>query len=128
MVLFCVVAFFVVIGIIARIGGDDESYSTKVSSKSVVVLDLSGTIVETPEPGQFDFMSLAIGDSKDTPTALNILVNGIREAKESNDIDAMYIKCGHPLASPATLNAVRMAVADFKKAGKKVYAYADAMT
>lgn len=126
--LFCLVGFFVVIGVIARFGGDEEKSSTKVSSKSVLVLDLTGTIVETPESGQFDFMSLAMGGEKDTPTALNVLVNGIREGKDSKDIVAMYIKCGHPVASPATLNAVRQAIADFKKSGKKVYAYADAMT
>ena len=129
MVLFCVVAFIVVIGVAARLGGDDDSTSnTKVSSNSVLVLDLEGTIIETPESGQIDFLSLVSGDGVESPTALNILIDGIREAKESKDIKAMYIKCGHPAASPATLNAVRQAVADFKKSGKKVYAYADAMT
>ncbi len=128
MVLFCLVAVFVVIGVAARLGGDDETKSTKVSSDSVLLLDLSGQIIETPEPGQIDFLSLATGSGVESPTALNVLIDGIREGKESDDIKAMYIKCGHPLASPATLNAVRMAVADFKKSGKKVYAYADAMT
>lgn len=128
MCLFCVVAVVVVVGVIARLGGDgDESASTKVGKDSVIVLDLSGSIVETPESGQFDFMSLATGDSEQ-PTALNVLVDGIREGKDSKNIKAMYIKCGHPSASPATLNAVRMAVADFRKSGKKVYAYADVMT
>lgn len=128
MVLFCVVAFIVVIGVAARLGGDDEGRPTKVSSDSVLVLELSGSIVETPEPGQIDFMELAMGGGTDSPTALNVLIDGIREGKESDKIKAMYIKCGHPSASPATLNAIRMAVADFKKSGKKVYAYADAMT
>ncbi len=128
MVLFCVVAVFVAIGVAARLGASDDSTSTKVSSDSVLLLDLTGTIIETPEAGQIDFMSLLYGDGVESPTALNILVDGIREGKESNNIKAMYIKCGHPVASPATLNAIRMAVADFKKSGKKVYAYADAMT
>ncbi len=128
MVLFCVVAVLVVIGVIARLSVDDESSPSKVSSDSVLVLDLSGTIIETPEAGQIDFLSLASGQGVESPTALNILIDGIREGKESDDIKAMYIKCGHPIASPATLNAVRIAVADFKKSGKKVYAYADAMT
>lgn len=128
MCLFCVVAVVVVIGVAARLGGDDDvSSSTKVSKDSILFLDLSGVIIETPESGQLDFMSIASGSSE-TPTALNVLVDGIREGKESKEIKAMYIKCGHPSASPATLNAVRMAVADFRKSGKKVYAYADAMT
>lgn len=128
MVLFCVVAVIVVVGLIARLGGDEEGNTSKVSSDSVMVLDLSGTIVETAEPGQFDFVSLAMGGDSEKPIALNVLVDGIREGKDSKNIKAMYIKCGHPSASPATLNAVRAAIADFKKSGKKVYAYADMMT
>lgn len=128
LVLFCFVAVLVVIGVVARIGNSDDSSSKTPSGKSVMVLDLSGAIVETPENGQFDFMSLATGEGSDTPLALNVLVDGIREGKESDNIKAMYIKCGHPSASPATLNAIRQAVADFKKSGKKVYAYADMMT
>ncbi len=129
MVLFCVVAVFVAIGVAVRLGASDESgKSTKVGSESVLLLDLSGTIIETPEAGQIDFMSLAMGSRVESPTALNVLVDGIREGKDSDKIRAMYIKCGHPIASPATLNAIRQAVADFKKSGKKVYAYADAMT
>ncbi len=127
MVLFCVVAVVVVIGVVARLGGDDEGVSTKVGKDSVLLLDLSGSIVETPEPGLLDFMTVATGNSE-KPTALNVLVDGIREGKDSREIKAMYIKCGHPQASPATLNAIRMAVADFKSSGKKVYAYADMMT
>ncbi|MDE7408758.1 MAG: signal peptide peptidase SppA [Muribaculaceae bacterium] len=128
MVLFCVVAVLVVVGVAARLGGDEEGRTAKVGSDSVLLLDLSGTIIETPEAGQIDFMSLATGEGVESPMALNVLVDGIREGKESDKVKAMYIKCGHPSASPATLNAVRQAVADFKKSGKKVYAYADAMT
>lgn len=128
MVLFCVVAVIVVIGVVARLGSDDDNRSVKVSSDSVLVLDLTGTIIETPETGQLDYMSLVLGDGVESPTALNVLIDGIRVGKESDKIKAMYIKCGHPSASPATLNAIRQAVADFKKSGKKVYAYADAMT
>lgn len=128
LVLFCVVAVIVVIGVIARFSGDDDSKSAKIESNSVMVLDLSGAIVETAEPGQFDFMSIATNSGSDKPTALNVLIDGIRQGKDSKDVKAMYIKCGNPEASPATLNAIRQAVADFKKSGKKVYAYADQMT
>lgn len=127
LVLFCVVLVIVIVGVTAQLGVSDDTSSTKISKDAVVVLDLTGTIIETPESGQLDFVSLAYGDG-DQPTALNVLVDGIREAKLSKNIKAMYIKCGHPVASPATLNAIRMAVLDFKKSGKKIYAYADAMT
>lgn len=127
MVLFCVVAVMVVIGVAARFAVSDEAASTKVAKGSVVVLDLSGVIVETPEPSQIDFLSLAQGNKDDTQ-ALNVIISGIREAKESKNIKAMYVKCNGALAEPATLNAIREAVADFKKSGKKVYAYGDALS
>ncbi|MDE6342539.1 MAG: signal peptide peptidase SppA, partial [Muribaculaceae bacterium] len=127
MVLFCVVAVMVVIGIAARFAVSDETATTKVSSGSVLVLDLSGVIVETPEPMQIDFLSLAQGN-KDETQALNVIINGIREAKESKNIKAMYVKCNGAVAEPATLNAIREAVADFKSSGKKVYAYGDALS
>ncbi|MBO5444560.1 MAG: signal peptide peptidase SppA [Muribaculaceae bacterium] len=127
MVLFCVVAVIVVVGIIARIGEDSGTKATSISSDSVLTLDLSGTIVETKEPGQFNFMALAQGD-EDSSQALNEIIDGIREAGESEEVKAMYIKCGGALASPATLNAIRLAVKDFRKSGKKVYAYGDQLS
>lgn len=127
-VLFCLVAVFVVIGIAARFGADSESTPSKVGKDAVMVLDLTGAIIETEEPGQFDFVSMMTNQGVETPKALNTLVNGIREGKDNKNIKALYIKCGHPQASPATLNAIRMAIREFKATGKKVYAYADAMT
>lgn len=128
LILFSVVGVIMIVGIIAGIGGDDKGKPTKVNSDSVLVLDLKGQIMETQEALDFDFMSIVNGDMGNEPKYLNVIVDGIREAKNSKDIKAMYIKCGHPVASPATLNAVRQAISDFKKSGKKVYAYADQMT
>lgn len=127
MVLFCIIAVIVIVGVLARIGSGESTETGALTSGSVLVLDLEGEIVETEESMQIDILSLASGD-KDKSTPLNVIVDGIREAKNSKDIAAMYIKCGHPAASLATLNAVRLAVADFRKSGKKVYAYGDAMT
>lgn len=127
MVLFCVVAVIVGVGLAARLGASSDSAPAKVSSGSVLVLDLKGAIVETAEPSQLDFLALAQGQKEET-TPLNVLIDGIREAKDSKNVKAMYIKCNGASASPATLNAVRRAVADFKKSGKKIYAYADGLT
>lgn len=128
LLLFCVVGLIVIVGIAAQFGSDNEGKPTKVESESVLVLDLKGPIMETQEAMDFDLMSIVTGDMDSEPKYLNIIIDGIREAKESSNIKAMYIKCGHPVASPATLNAVRQSISDFKKSGKKVYAYADAMT
>lgn len=128
LVLFCVVAVFVCIGLAVRLGADSESSPSKVGKDAVLVLDLTGEIVETDEPSQLDVMSMMTGSGMDKPKALNTLINGLREGKDNKNVKALYIKCGHPQASPATLNALRMAVQEFKESGKKVYAYADQMT
>ncbi|MDE5872166.1 MAG: S49 family peptidase, partial [Muribaculaceae bacterium] len=127
LLLFSVVGIIVIVGIAARLGGDDGK-PIKLNAGSVLVLDLKGPIMETQETMDFDLMSIVTGEMDSEPKYLNVLINGIREAKESSDIKAMYVKCGHPVASPATLNAVRQAISDFRKSGKKVYAYADNMT
>ena len=88
-VLFCVVGVIVAVGVAVRLSGGEEGGSVKVGSDSVLLLDLSGTIVETPEGGQFDFMTLAMGEDMDSPTALNVLIDGIRQGKESDKIKAM---------------------------------------
>lgn len=128
LVLFCVVAVIVGVGIAARLGADSESTPSKVGKDAVMVLDLTGSIIETDEAGQLDFMSIVTSSGIDKPKALNTLICGIREGKDNKNVKALYIKCGHPQASPATLNAIRMAVKEFKASGKKVYAYADNMT
>lgn len=127
MVLFCVVAVIVVIGVVARFSEDSGTGAAKVSSDSVLTLDLSGSIVETQEPSQFDFMAFANGDDEKSQ-ALNQIVDGIRQGAKSEEIKAMYIKCNGVSASPATLNAIREAVKEFRKGGKRVYAYGDQLT
>lgn len=127
MVLFCVVAVIVVVGVVARFSEDSGNTTMSISPDSVLVLDLSGSIVETQEPRQFDFMALAQGDDESSQP-LNMIVDGIREAGKTDDVKAMYIKCGGPIASPATLNAIRESVMEFRKSGKKVYAYGDQLT
>lgn len=126
-VLFCVVAVIVVVGVVARISEDSGKLSGAVGSDSVLVLNLSGVISETREPSQLDFMAIAQGN-EDASQPLNEIVDGIREAGNSGDVKAMYIKCGGAVASAATLNAIRMAVKEFRETGKKVYAYGDQLT
>ncbi len=123
-VLFGVVAVVVGIGIVAKLG---VSASTPESIKkgSVLVLDLSGAIVERESPTQIDFLQLAQGDIE-RPQTLSDLILAIREAAENDNISAIYLKCKGVSASPATLNALRDALSEFsKESDKKIIAYGD---
>jgi len=123
-----IVGFMSVIGIVSRVGaGFVASESVSVSKHSVLTLDLSGVIDEVEAAGSPDISSIARGDIS-RPQALNVIVKGLAEGKVNKNIDALRINCKGVAAAPATLNAIREAVADFKKSGKKVYAYGDAYT
>ena len=124
-ILFGIVGVVVAVGLVARVQGSDATQSVK--KHSILTLDLNGTIVESETPTSLDYASLVSG-SIEKPQTLNVIVEGLKEGAANSDIDALYLKCGAAAASPATFNAIRDAVAEFRKSGKKVYAYGDAYT
>lgn len=124
-ILFGIVGVVVAVGLVARVQGSDATQSIK--KHSILTLDLNGTIVESETPTSLDYTSLVSG-SIEKPQTLNVIVEGLKEGAVNSDIDALYLKCGAAAASPATFNAIRDAVAEFRKSGKKVYAYGDAYT
>lgn len=126
LVLFCVVALLVGIGVAVRMG-TSEGESPSLSKNSVMVLDLKGTIIETEGPREFSPMGLLSGEEPGTMT-LASLVSGLREGADDKKVAALYIKCGDVAAGSAALQTLRNEIAAFKKKGKKVYAYSDSYT
>ena len=125
LVLFGVVGVIVAVGLVVGMHGTDEVASVK--KHSILTLELSGSIVESETPSSINYTALMSGGIE-KPQTLNVIVEGLKEGADNKNIDALYIKCGAALASPATLNAIREAVKEFKKTGKKVYAYGDVYT
>ncbi|MBD5329952.1 MAG: signal peptide peptidase SppA [Bacteroides sp.] len=122
--LFGVVAFLVIIGIGVKLGS--SSASSGVSKHSILTLDLQGVIDEREAAITPDYTML-LNRGIDRPQTLDVISKALREAAVNKNIDALYIKCGIVSASPATLDAIRNEVMEFKKSGKKVYAYGDVM-
>jgi len=125
LVLFGVVGVIVAVGLVAGMHGTDEVASVK--KHSILTLELSSSIVESETPSSINYTALMSGGIE-KPQTLNVIVEGLKEGADNKNIDALYIKCGAALASPATFNAIREAVKEFKKTGKKVYAYGDVYT
>lgn len=125
LILFGIVGIIVAVGLVANIQGTESSVGVK--KHSILTLELNGTIVESETPTSIDYITLMSGNV-DKPQTLNVIVESLKEAANNKDIDALYIKCGAASASPATFNAIRTAVKDFKKSGKKIFAYGDAFT
>lgn len=125
LVLFGAVATIIVVAVVARIGSDGKTES--IEKNSVLVVDLDGTITEEESSAHLDYMSLLRGEIERTQT-LKQIKRALSLAKDNDRIRAVYIKCKGASASAVTRNSLRDALLDFKKSGKKVYAYGDFMT
>ena len=108
-----------IVGIIAS-----ESSTTKVESNSVFVIKMNGMIEERSEDN--NPLSLLLNRNDMEVMGLDDLVASIKKAKENDDIKGIYLEGGvAAFDSPATAQQLRDALADFKKSGKWIYAYAD---
>lgn len=122
-VLFGVVAVLVCIGVVTSIGLSNST-TESISKGSVMTITLEGVIEERESPMELDYMSLLNGDVS-RPQTLASLQMAIREAEENKNISAIYLKCKGVSAAPATLDALRHSLLNFKKSGKKIVAYGD---
>ncbi len=123
--LFGLVVILVIVSLIGKIGISQNSGVNGVSKNSVMVIDLNGRIEERESPAEFDYMA-ALQQDFDAPLTLTSLVSSIREAADNKDIRMIYLKCGNLQGGMATLRALRQELTEFKKSGKKIYAYGDA--
>lgn len=123
--LFGIVAVIVAVGLIARLGLSQQEQS--VSRGSIMVINLAGEILENDIPVDFDYSTIISNDILKRQTLVS-LTQAIEAAAKNVNIDAIYLKCGILTSSPATLNALRNSLLEFKKSGKKIIAYGDLLT
>ena len=103
------------------------SSTPKVKDNSVFVLKMNGTVQECGEEASPLGALLSTNDM--SVMGLNDIVAAIEKAKKNDDIKGIYIEGGlTTFDAPATAQQVRDALADFKKSGKWVMAYADTYT
>ena len=102
---------------------DSGKKAVKVDKHSILVIDLETPITERDGSETLDMMSLIQGDGLPSPMGLNTMLNGIEKAAKNDKIDGIFIKCNGVSAAPATLEAVRHGLKEFKKSGKWIIAY-----
>lgn len=125
--LFSVVVILVVISLIGGLAVSvDSDIDTSIEDNTLLVLNLSGEVVERDVNKTPNLFSLAQGDIPKIQS-LQQIREVLDNASKNNKIDALYINCNGISASSATLNAIRESVIRFKESGKKIYAYADNM-
>ncbi len=115
-----------IIGTIAVVGMVASSESTTtVKDNSVLVLNLNGALEERQSEG---FMPSLMGGESGS-LGLEETLSAIRKAKTNDKIKGIYIEAGMFSADAlASVQALRNALADFKKSGKWIVSYADTYT
>jgi protease-4 len=121
LVVFTVIAVFVLAGIA---GGLLSPKKPDVEAKSVLVIDLAQSLREQMQDNPLS--GLGSEDQYDVP-GLYDLIRLVRYAKGDSAIKGIYLKCNDDPNGFATNEEIRNALIDFKKAGKFVYAYGDAI-
>lgn len=99
-----------------------KSNQTYIPTKNTILkIDLSGSL---PDMSEVDpFSSFLMPDQESL--SLVQLTKAIRNAKEQKEIKGIYINSGMLASGPATLDALRKELQDFKKSGKFIVAYGD---
>ena len=118
-----VIFLFALLSLVSiAVSGDGK---TSVKSNSVLVLNLSGVLQERSEEQLLDKLR---GEAT-AKNGLDDVLSAIKKAKDCKDIRGIYIEAGAFIPdSYASLQALRNALADFRKAGKFIIAYRDTYT
>lgn len=122
-----VILAVVIGGVAASIGNISKDKKTVVKKGSILTINLSGEIQECEKPFSPSLSMLTSGNF-DSPQILKDIMASLKEAATNKDIVGIYLKCGDLSAAPATLDALRNEILEFKKVSngeKKVYAYAE---
>lgn len=115
------ILFFIFVGIIGAASG-----STSIDKHSILRIQMAGTLTE--QSAEENPFAVLLGNDNLTSQGLDDLILSIREAKDNENIDAIYLDGGTLSGDYASLQYLRHELADFKKSGKKIIAYADQYT
>ena len=122
LLIFWVIAFFILAGIIAVSSGEGKVATTE---NSILHLNLENvTIVERTSDDDLDFS--AFGGFGAAPTlGANQLKKAIRTAKNDDNIKGIYLQSGSIMSGQSLLKEIREELSDFKESGKFIIAYSE---
>ena len=122
-----VVVIITILSILSLVGmASMGSVTANVKDNSVLVIQLEGSISERSEENPFGNL---LGNAALTDQGLDDILKAIERAKTEPKVKGIYIESGtFAGAMPASLQAIRRALLDFKKEGKFIVAYGDLYT
>ena len=122
LVIFTVLLVLILFGIVGNLLSPSRPV---VGDKAILFVDLGQTYREQAQDNPLsDFGS---DDEYDVPGLYDV-VREIAYAKQDTAIKGIYLKCNNDPNGFATNEEIRLALADFKKSGKFVYAYGEAIS
>ena len=115
-----------IIGVISILGMVASTDTTpKVNDNSVLVLDLNGVMQERSEDDFYGFLT----GGEMSSLGLDDLTEAVEKAKADVNVKGIYIEAGmFAPDGPASVQALRDKLVDFKKSGKWIVAYGDQYT
>ncbi|MDP4254780.1 MAG: S49 family peptidase, partial [Bacteroidota bacterium] len=122
-IVFVFAAFCFLIGMVS---GLTSSRRPSVGQKAVLVLDLSQTFREQARESALSFLTSS-DDEFNEPPGLYDLVRLLHHARGDSAIKGLYIKCNNNPNGFASSEEIRNALLDFKRSGKFIYAFGDAI-
>lgn len=115
----------VILAVITLIGMMCNSSKTpSLKDNSVMVMKLQGQISDQASD---DWLGQLTGNQYNN-LGMNNILSAIKKAKQEDKVKGIYLETGILSTDYATLQEIRNALADFKKSGKWIIAYGDAMT
>ena len=118
-----IMGIFMIISIVGMVASGDQT--AVVKENSVLVLDLSGMMEERVE----DNIIAQLKGQASGATGLDVTLSAIKKEQVNDKIKGIYIEAGaFAPDSYASMQAIRNALADFKKSGKWIVAYGDSYT
>ncbi len=121
--IFGIFIFFAGIAMVSSLASVTMTSEPAIEDNSILRIELSGNISETPRNIDFKELVQSKGDNGEN---LCQIVKAIEIAAGNNKIKGIYVKCDGASMGVATASAIRQALTEFKKkSGKWVYAYGD---
>ena len=114
-----ILGFICIIGMIASSNGKPT-----LKDNAVMVLKLQGQIEDRSED---NWLGELTGEQFNN-LGMNKILSSIRKAKDEEKVKGIYLETGILESDYATLQEIRNALADFKKSGKWIIAYGDALS
>lgn len=120
--IFLTMTLFTIISIISLAGMmATEGMSAPIKEKSILRLDLSGTLAERSESNPF----AALMGEENKALSLEDALLALDKAAKNENIIGVYLEGGAMGANPGMAQELRQALVEFKESGKWVVAYGD---